>query len=68
MESRQPGEHHPLIHKALLNEERLAKALFERQESILPEGERWEEVEDQHSYYRSSARAVIEELGRLIQE
>jgi hypothetical protein len=40
--------------------ERIGRALFEYQESILPEGETWEELDDgDQSFWIESAKRVI---------
>ncbi len=44
----------------------LARALFEEQERMLPEGERWEDFsENDKSYWTNSVKAVVAELRRL---
>jgi len=40
----------------------LARALFEREEAILPEGETWDAIPDWHSYYEKCALAVVDAL------
>lgn len=47
-------------------ESKLGRALFEKQERMLPEGEVWDELDDaDRSFWISSAREVIQELKRI---
>jgi hypothetical protein len=44
----------------------LARALFEEQERLLPEGETWEEMDVcDRLFYQMSAEAVVIELKKL---
>jgi hypothetical protein len=46
---------------------RLGKALFEKEEMLLPEGETWEEISDgDRSHYDKCAMAVIDELLAIL--
>lgn len=48
---------------------RLGKALFGKEESLLPEGETWEELSDgDHSHYDKCALAVVDELLSMLRE
>lgn len=44
--------------------EELAKALFEEQERMIPEGETWDEIFDK-AYYSNSVKAVFRRLKEL---
>jgi len=46
---------------------RLARAYFEKEEALLPEGESWDELtESEQSLYEECIDAVISELHRVI--
>jgi len=47
---------------------RLARALFEKEEAILPEDEKWDNPSVSHSYYMKCAMAVVSELVAMVPE
>ena len=47
---------------------RLARALFEKEEAILPENEAWDDPSVSHSYYMKCAMAVVFELAAMSSE